>query len=221
MTQLFTGLAIGVLASLIAGLILAWKGDKIVEYLRCLPERRRIGLFTKAYLLGIRRYPYRFLYMQGLVLYFFIHFFAFILYFFLTGATFYKSYFPTASIEEIVPATLIEYADSLLLYIPWFLAVLTLLFGYYSVRLFFNTVVPEVMAPYGYYEISKLRDCVSRHGTKKQYLDFVNALHEAKDHAGIIRVLDLAQISLGDARYSLLDEIRKSITTSNTMENGG
>ena len=217
MTQIATGLLLGITASLIAGLLLTWKGDKIVGYFSRLPERRRINLFTKAYILGLHSYPYRFLHAQALISYGAFLFLMLITYAGTTAISFRRVYFPEAdSVLDADTVTAVATASST--YMPWLLLVLTLLLCYIVFRLTFRRLMPEILAPYGHHELMRVHDCVAKFGTKKQYLDYINAAHKVRDNAGLIQLLDMAQVAIGDYKYELVEEIRKGITPDAAAE---
>lgn len=217
--ELLTGIFLGITTSIVAGLFLTWKGEKIVEYLRRLPEKRRIALFTQAYIIGLRSYPYRFLHFQALLLYATVHFLGCIAYAFFTAVSFRAAYGVSIAIEPDKIRGAVRTFDPLSYSVtPWLLLAFTVVLVYWTVKIFYRKLMPEALAPYGYHELRRVHDCVAKIGTKQQYINYVNAETEVRDNSSLLRLLDVAQVALGDCQFDLIARIRRGITPSKSTE---
>ena len=165
--ELLTGIFLGITTSIVAGLFLTWKGDKIVEFLKRLPEKRRIALFTQAYIIGLRSYPYRFLHYQALLSFASFNLLVWIAYAFFTVISFRAVFGVSLAIEPDKLRDAVRTFDPLSYSLtPWLLLTFTVTLAYWNVKLFYRKLMPEALAPYGYHELRRVHDCVAKMGTK-------------------------------------------------------
>jgi amino acid transporter len=218
MTELLIGTFLGITTSFVAGLFLTWKAEKIVGYLKRLPEERRISLFTRAYIIGLRSYPYRFLHHQALLSFAAFMFLTCFLYFLITAIAFNRAYGIQIAPEPETFRAVVRSIDPFAYPItPCVLLLLTICLTYWSFKVFSRKLMPEALAPYGYHELRRVHDCVAKFGTKKQYLEYVNAENEVRDNVSLLKLLDIAQLALGEDEFKLVAQIRRGITPKSIL----
>src|ERR1017187_4090513 len=63
MTQILLAGLLGIVTSLIAGIILIWTGERAARYLRRLPTKRRVALYSGAYIRALNGHPLGYLHV--------------------------------------------------------------------------------------------------------------------------------------------------------------
>lgn len=214
MTQTLLAFALGIATSLVAGIILIWKGDQIVHGLKRLPTKIRVKLYSRAYLTALKSYPYDYAHFMGLIIvstFILVTFFCYLYLSFLAFTIDFKD-----SPEEFVKALKAtqpnrNYILSVLTN-PWLLLGLTCLIGFVGRRIIFTSISAELLVPYAHRELTRLRECVSKCGTKKQFLEYTDAEHRACSLEDLVQLVDRAKRILGDTDLALADEILAGIT---------
>jgi hypothetical protein len=97
---------------------------------------------------------------------------------------------------------------------PWVFLFLTLTFGFIGGTIIFKTIPVELLVPYMYRELSRLRECVCKCSTKKQFLEYTDAEHNVKTLEDLRKLLIRAKTILGDVDLLLADDILKGISES-------
>jgi len=214
MTQAILGIAVGIATSLVAGIILIWKGDQIVNGLRRLPTKRRVKLYSRAYLTALRSYPYRYAHLMGLSIVSMVILLTFIGYGYFSFLAFSIDY--SASPEEFAKALKAAQPDrNVILGVlanPWLLLGLTCFMGFVGRRIIFTTISAELLVPYAHRELTRLRECVNKCGTKKQFLEYTDAEHRACSLEDLVDLVGRAKRILGDTDFTLANEILEGIT---------
>jgi hypothetical protein len=213
MTQTLVGMLIGITTSLIAGILLIWKGEQAVARLRKLPTKRRVAVFSRAYILALKGYPYRYLHLIGLSA---LANLVMMIPLFYAIATFFAFRMdlehPTTASRHAMTAVLASaktFSDHVLN--PWFLFGLTIISAYVAARIIFIRLPPEVLVPYAYRELWRLRECVAKCGTKKQFLSYIDAEQSVQNIADLRALIMLAKEILGSDALGLANEILAGI----------
>ncbi len=89
-----------------------------------------------------------------------------------------------------------------------------IILSYISIKIFFQILLPEALAPHGYHELRRVHDCVMKFATKKQYLDYMNAEDAVTDNETLLGLLDAAEKAIGEHDAALIKQIRERITQS-------
>lgn len=215
MTQTILGVLIGIVTSFIVGIFLIWKGNQLVHYLRRQPTKRRVAIFARAYLIALQSYPYRYAHlftMTGIAIcsvilfltYGILTFVAFTLDFSLPPDELKRSF-------RLLIKTDFGFTKTILS--PWFLLSATLFLAYAVRRIVFVTIPPEMLVPYAHRELTRVRECVAKCGTNKQFLEYTDAEHGAETLDDLRKLIILAKTILGRVDLKLADEILKEIST--------
>jgi hypothetical protein len=213
MSQTIAGIFIGISTSIIAGILLIWKGDQFVGHLKNLPTKRRISLFTDAYLRALRSYPYRYLHYLAWVGVMFVILLTFWAYVSFTYAAFQVS--PAHSPEALRQAWHAFLPNPLAFQVfRWIAAGITALYGIWLIPTFYRTYSIEILIPYAHREVERVRDCVAKCGTCEEFVGYINAEHKAKNLTDLKALFRQAKAIIGAG--ALIDEIIKSLSDGKT-----
>ena len=219
MTGILLGVLIGITTSLIAGILLIWRGEQTVEQLRKLPTKRRVRTFARAYILALRGYPYRYVHLMALTV---IGLFAMVLplcYLCMTYVAFSVDLaHPTAQSREALKALFApasHFADHV--FNPWIVLVLLIATTYVAARIVFVRIPHERLVPYAYQELLRLRECVGKCGTKKQFVAYTDAEHKVQTLAELRALIAQAKGVLGSDDLELANEILEGITDETSV----
>lgn len=216
MTQTILGILIGIVTSFIAGIFLVWKGEQLVHFFRRLPAKTRVAIYARrAYLIALRSYPYRYahlLVMTNVVVFTLILLLA---YGFMTYVAFGVDFsLPPEETKESF-RLLLKPGSQLINIIlnPWFLLSATLLLAYSVLRILFVTIPPELLVPYAHRELVRLRECVAKCGTKKQFIEYADAEYSTRTLEDLRELIIHAKTILGNFDLKLADAILEGIMT--------
>lgn len=214
MSQTLLGILIGITTSFLAGIVLIWKGDLIVQNLKRLPTKRRVALYSRAYLTALKSYPYRYAHLFGLTIVAMLIVTTLLVYILITSLAFTIDI--SATPEEYAklihdigpsPAALLSVIGN-----AWILSLLTVMFAIAAWRIVFITIPTEILVPYAHRELTRLRECVSKCGTKKQFLEYTDAEHSTETLEDLEALVSRAKIILGGVNLELADEILLGIS---------
>ncbi len=214
MTQTLLGIALGIATSFVVGIILIWKGDQIVRGLRLLPTKRRVKLYSRAYLTALKSYPYRYAHLMGLTTVSMVILTSFIAYIYFTFLAFSTDF--SASPEEFAEALKAARPNREAIFgvmtNPWLLLGLTCVTGFVGRKIIFTTIPVELLVPYAHRELTRLRECVNKCSTKKQFLEYTDAEHRVYSLEDLVELVGRAKRILGDTDFALADEILEGVT---------
>jgi len=214
MTQTLLGILIGTITSLIAGILLILWGEQTVGHLRKLPTKRRVATYSRAYIRALRGYPYRYIHMLALTVWATIPILLFLGYGFATYLAFSLDLaHPTATTHDAVKAALApvsHFADCIMN--PWILLGITVSEVCAGARIIFITLPSEKLVPYAYRELLRLRECVAKCGTNKQFLAYTDAEHKVQNVDDLRALILQAKDVLGTDGLELANDILEGIT---------
>jgi hypothetical protein len=214
MTQTILGVLIGITTSFIAGIFLIWKGDQLVHYIRRLPKNWRLAIFSKAYLIALHSYPYRYAHLITLTIMATTALLTLLAYGILSFVAFNIDL--SLPPEEIKKSFHIIADPSWFIYTvlnPWFLLSVTLLLVCTTGRIVFVTVPPELLVPYAHRELSRVRECVAKCGTPEQFFEYTDLEHSAETISDVINLITHAKTIFGNVDLKLAEEILGHVLT--------
>lgn len=208
--DILIGLFVGIGSSLVAGLLLAWKGDAVIALLRHLPERQRIRIFTKAYVHSLHHYPGAYVHALLWLIYACAAIYALTIAISMTVSTFSKAYFSSGQGGTFGEGWFDQAGQ--LLDIPWIWVGLTGALVYGIPVIVFSIMLPDILRFQTHQDTTVLREFVARCGSKQDYIAYLNAMRFVHDRAGFVSLLDMAQKAIGNAECVLIKEIRSNIS---------
>lgn len=214
MTETVAGIFIGVATSFLAGIVLIWRGDQIVRHFRRLPEKRRVSLYTLAYLKAIRSYPYRYAHMITMMTFAILLGLLFISYVVLIVIAFSVDFsLPPESVKESVRTSVGAPANFVVtkIFNPWILIGITAVLVFISRSIVFKTIPSELLVPYAHRELTRLRECVAKCSTKKQFLEYTDHEHNVRNIDDLKSLVAQAKKLFGTVDLKLADEILEGL----------
>lgn len=211
MIKIIIGILIGIFTSFFTGLVLIWKGERIIQNLQKLPSKRRIDLLSRAYIQALQNYPYNtanIIFMSIVFIFFLSHFIACII---ITCAAFYNYLFNTN--KEVI--TEIANNISLVIHhpiIPWVLLLITVWFAYLIKTIYFDVLPVEMLISYTFRDITRLRECVFKCATKDQYLEYIYLESNASNTQDLKELIAYAKGIIDSPDLELADKIMKRIS---------
>ena len=211
MENILIGVVVGLFTSLIAGMVLIWKGQDIVEQMKLAPTRRRIDTFSRAYIRALRAYPHTFghyltlqLFAAGwgllITAYIAASYQAFLIY---TGSVGTRvdvlSQVATARENTFGVIGLVTLAMTVSI---------TVAFAKFVRR----TMRSMLLVPYAHRELSRLRECVARYATPEEFLRYTDVEYRVNTREGLVDLFNLANHLLGGVKFGLLEELKAGIS---------
>lgn len=216
--QIFVGVMLGVTTSLAAGLFLIWKGETLVNSMRFLPTRRKIKIIRQAYLRAVGSYPDPYSHQLILMLWALAVLFFGILFLCTSFVMIHKI---GASAPPSTSAELKSFVESHEIVI-WLVVALAGIFNaWVGAKTLFYEAYVEATAPKAYAVLARIRECVARCGTKKEFLEYVDAENHVRDIAGLKALLERAQRVFGDLDLALLDDLLPIFTVDPSLLTSG
>ena len=214
MNQIIIGVIIGIFTSFVAGIILVWKGEQIVHRFRYLPNKMRVALYTRAYLIAIRSYPYRYAHLIAMVILSMVILSTFLGYILLTVFSFHLDISQSPEVVKESLRSTVDLVNSRIISAinPWVLSFITVLTALIGQSLLLKTIPAELLVPYAYRELNRLRECVLKCSTKKQYLEYTDAEHKVRTLKDLRELITTAKTILGNVDLHLTDEILNSVS---------
>jgi len=214
MIQTILGILIGIATSFIVGIYLLWKGQHLVDYLQRLPTRQRVAIYARSYLIALRGYPYRYANFLAMIFVLLLNITTLLAYIVLTVAAF-KGDLSLPPEEFRRSFHFLTNPDFWLIKIvlnPWFLLSVTIFFAYLSRPIVFVTIPSEIMVPFAYRELTRVRECVAKCATNKQFLEYTDAEHSANTLEDLRELIIHAKTILNGVDLKLADEILQVIS---------
>lgn len=215
MTDTFLGIVIGVLSSLIAGVLLLWRGEEFVKHLRHRPAKRRVLLYSLAYRRALRSYPYRYLHLAALTTIQLVLAATTVSYLLLTYNSFAGRDASGKAIVDLLPQAWLSQFSNV---IPWLLTAITILLACWLVPSIFRSLSVELLIPYTHRDVQRLRSCVSRLATPQQLIEYTDVEHAVRTTADLAALFKRAKEIIGDHQFLLIDGMLANIADETTRQ---
>lgn len=206
---------VGVATSLIAGLLLQWKGDQFINRLKSRPTKRRIAILSATYVKALKEYPYGFVHdclvaivVAGVIALGFLSIL-------LTYAAFAaNSLYSLDAISEFV-----NHVSGYLgvEWTRWIMVFLTIAIWVAIVRPVWRTTSIEVLVPYASRGLERLRKCVEKCGSPEEFLAYLDAEQHARSTEDLRELFRQARAIIGDRQSKLTDQFLASISDSDSL----
>ena len=207
------GIVIGIFTSLVAGVILIWKQDQIAAWLKHLPDKRRIRLFTLVYVRALRTYPFGLAHAQAIV---FTQAITLAMALFYCGATIAAFILPDGltllkPINEMVSTNSKAVAFWLLVSLRVITPLVTL-WILWDLPTSLRRLFAEIAVPYAHRELERVRQCVLRVGSPKDFVAYTHAEHAVRSADQLIELMKMAKRLLKDYELQIVDEIIEAVS---------
>ena len=210
---MLTGVLIGIFTSLVAGLILLWKGDAIVRVLNHLPIKYRVAINSRAYIKALHGHPYDF--MNGSFLGFLIGLIILVTLVYVSiSILLYSLGWPDFEELKNLPVTevtALSGSNRDFLLSPWFFPPITVFSSAYFAKQIYRGIIPNLYVPGASRELDRVRAAVSTFGTKEQYISYLNSEDKADDREDVLNLVLIARELVGDQEFSVLDDIEQHL----------
>jgi len=206
---------ISLATSLVAGLLLQWKGDQFINRLKSRPTKRRIAVLSATYIRALTQYPYGF-----------VHDFVLML----MGTAIVAlglglivlTYGAFAANTGYSLGAISDFANTVLGYLGierlgWVIGFSSVVLWVAVIRPLLRIISIELLVPYAYRAIERLRQGVAKCGSPEEFLAYLDAEQSARNTEDLRNLFRQARTIIGDRRSKLTDQFFASISDSDPV----
>ena len=207
---MLAGILIGIASSLVAGLILMWKGELAIQLLQDFPSKWRIRIYTRAYLRALIGYPgdafhrviweLAYLGLIGVVLYS------------LHMAISTSNYVPYLSFINWFDNPTMNPAESPIFWMLTMVAYSCLVVLYYGI-----TSISQII-PHAHRDFQRIKDCMARFAPEKQFLEYIELEASVKTREDLLKLFSLANQHINAEGLTFITKLQNKILDERKSE---